>query len=81
MTASGIIDDNGNITPVGSLARKIMAAKEAGLTTFLLSIDQKLEAGEQVNTNGIQVIPVANLMQAFCIASGQAPWQVIVAAK
>jgi predicted S18 family serine protease len=48
MTASGIIDDNGNITPVGSLARKIMAAKEAGLTTFLLSIDQKLEAGEQV---------------------------------
>ena len=36
ITISGVIAGNGNIVPVASLSRKIMAAKEAGFHTFLV---------------------------------------------
>jgi hypothetical protein len=34
ITASGCLDEYGNIEPIGSLSRKIRAAKAEGLNTF-----------------------------------------------
>jgi hypothetical protein len=62
---------------VESLSRKIKATKEAGLSIFLVSMDQTTDE-EVIDTTGINIISVSNIQQAWCIASGQAPWQVVI---
>jgi PDZ domain-containing secreted protein len=78
ITGSGIVRENGDIGPIGGLSQKIRAARKEGLSTFLVSMEQTADE-EPIDTTGIQIIPVVNLIQAWCVASGQAPWQVIAA--
>jgi hypothetical protein len=42
--------------------------------TFLVSTDQTLEDNKIVDTNGIEIIPVSTIKQAWCIATGLPPW-------
>ena len=70
LIGSSVIDEHENITAVGSISRKIKAAKGDGFKTFLVSVDQTAE--ESIDTSGIQIIPVSEIKQAcmvFCKSS------------
>lgn len=57
---TGSIEDNGQITPVGSVMEKALAAKNAGITTFLVpegeSINADIQRAKECNkVNGFRV--------------------------
>jgi predicted ATP-dependent protease len=75
LTATGALregDFSGGLSPVSYLAEKISAASKAGLKTFLLPSSQ---SASSLTVQGITVIPVANLVNAWEIASGIPLWR------
>ncbi|MFM8349927.1 MAG: S16 family serine protease, partial [Actinomycetales bacterium] len=77
MTMTGTISPDGSIGPVGSIRLKLQAAADQGYRTVLLPIanmavrnpqsGQPESAADVGKALGLQVVPVANVQQAFTL--------------
>lgn len=66
LTGTGRVSLDGKITQVGSYAEKIIAARDAGFTEFLVPYES---LKEPKSLGDLQVIPVNNISEAWSIAS------------
>jgi PDZ domain-containing protein len=64
VAGTGTIDADGNVGPIGGILLKMVAAREAGATVFLVPADNCAEALTQV-PDGLQLIRVATLQDAM----------------
>jgi predicted S18 family serine protease len=63
-TVSATINENGDIGEVDGIEEKIIAAREAGKTTFVVSKQQKIKSEESLRHLGIQIIRASNITEA-----------------
>lgn len=63
VTATGTIDEAGNVGPIGGVVQKIAAARDAGVDVFLVPADEYAEAA--AHAGNIQVFAVATLDDAL----------------
>lgn len=63
VAGTGEIDPAGNVGPIGGIPFKMIKAKEAGATTFLVPAENCAEAKSQA-PDGLQLARVANLVDA-----------------
>jgi PDZ domain-containing protein len=63
IAGTGEIDVKGNVAPIGGIPFKMVAAREAGATTFLVPADNCAEAKEKV-PDGLRLIKVDTLTSA-----------------
>jgi PDZ domain-containing protein len=64
VAATGTIDVNGSVGPIGGVAQKAVGAQEAGATVFLVPRANAAEA-RAAAPPGLKVVPVSNLDQAL----------------
>ena len=70
LLASGAVTENGMITPVGHLKKKVDCARYKGFNAFLLP---NLELPTFAHKQDFEILPVADLAEAWMIASLYAP--------
>ena len=63
VAGTGEIDDVGNVSPIGGIPFKLMAARAAGATVFLTPADNCSEAKTHVPA-GLRLVKVTNLGSA-----------------
>jgi PDZ domain-containing protein len=63
IAGTGEIDVKGNVSPIGGIPFKMVAAREAGATAFLVPKDNCAEAKEHI-PDGLQLIKVESLDSA-----------------
>ena len=63
IAGTGTIDADGNVGPIGGVLLKMITAREAGATVFLVPADNCAEALTQV-PDGLQLVKVATLQDA-----------------
>jgi PDZ domain-containing secreted protein/Zn-dependent protease len=68
VAATGTVDLDGEVGPVGGVKQKALAAEEAGASLFLVPVDEVEEAEE----TGLQVGGVANLDRALKLLDARA---------
>ncbi|MGV0625102.1 YlbL family protein [Mycolicibacter minnesotensis] len=76
IAGSGAIKADGQVDPIGGIAHKMVAAREAGATVFLVPADNCYEA--RADDQGLQLVKIDNLAQAVgalktLTAGGQPP--------
>lgn len=64
IAGTGTIDADGNVGPITGVLLKMIAAREAGATVFLVPADNCAEAVTQI-PDGLQVVRVATLQDAM----------------
>ena len=64
IAGTGTIDLDGDVGPVGGVDAKVLAAKEAGASVFLVP-ENELDLAREVAGDDIEVIPVATLEEAI----------------
>jgi PDZ domain-containing protein len=64
IAGTGTIDGEGNVGPIGGAGRKLIGAREAGATLFLLPADNCFEV-QGDTPEGLTVVPVATLTEAI----------------
>lgn len=64
IAGTGTIDLDGDVGPVGGVDAKVVAAKEAGASVFLVP-ENELDLAREVAGDDIEVIPVATLEEAI----------------
>jgi PDZ domain-containing protein len=75
VAATGEIDQDGNVFPVGGVPEKTIAVESAGATVFLVPASQAGQAEAQASP-GLRVVPVRTLVQALHVIErlgGSAP--------
>lgn len=76
IAGTGEIDDDGNVGPIGGISQKMVAARRAGATTFLVPADNCLEARGNA-PDGLQLARVQTLDEALealtDVRAGRAP--------
>lgn len=63
VAGTGEIDDQGNVSPIGGIPFKLMAARDAGATVFLTPADNCSEASTHV-PSGLRLVKVTSLASA-----------------
>ena len=63
IAVTGTISESGRVGSIGGIDQKLIAAKSAGATIVLMPMANCRDV--TVSTNGLQVIPVNNLSEAF----------------
>ena len=63
IAGTGTIDPDGKVGPIGSVLLKLITAREAGATVFLVPADNCAEAVTQI-PDGLQLVKVATLAEA-----------------
>ena len=63
VAGTGEIDDQGNVSPIGGIPFKLMAARDAGATVFLTPADNCSEAKTHV-PSGLRLVKVTSLASA-----------------
>ena len=64
VAGTGEIDDQGNVSPIGGIPFKLMAARDAGATVFLTPADNCSEAKTHV-PSGLRLVKVTSLGSAI----------------
>ncbi len=64
VAGTGTIDDNGNVGPIGGIALKIIAARDAGARYFLTPKDNCSDASQDTPA-GLRLVKVGNLNDAL----------------
>lgn len=64
IAGTGTMDNDGNVGPIGGVLLKLITAREAGATVFLVPADNCAEALTQV-PDGLQLVKVATLDDAM----------------
>jgi len=64
VAGTGEIDDQGNVSPIGGIPFKLMAARSAGATVFLTPADNCSEAQTHV-PSGLRLVKVTSLASAI----------------
>ncbi|PZM96577.1 MAG: hypothetical protein DIU79_04725 [Actinobacteria bacterium] len=64
IAGTGTIDDMGNVGPIGGIPQKLIGAKEAGATVFLVPKENCPEAVRNA-IDGIQLVKVSTLREAL----------------
>jgi len=64
IAGTGTIDPDGTVGPIGGVQLKLITAREAGATTFLVPADNCAEAITQI-PDGLQLVKVASLNDAM----------------
>ena len=62
IAGTGVIKSNGEVDPIGGITHKMIAAREAGATVFLVPTDNCYEA--RSDNIGLQLIKVDSLARA-----------------
>lgn len=68
LAATGTIDADGQIGPIGLLVQKTIAVKQSGLRYFLVPVAQgekEIEEARRAGGSDVQIIPVATLAEAI----------------
>jgi len=68
VAGTGAIDSAGNVYPIGGVAEKLVAAKRAGASVFLVP-QQNLKEAQAANP-GIRLVPVSTLQEALDFLEG-----------
>ena len=64
IAGTGTIDPDGTVGPIGGVLLKLITARDAGATVFLVPADNCAEAVTQV-PDGLQLVKVASLDEAM----------------
>jgi PDZ domain-containing protein len=64
VAGTGEIDDQGNVSPIGGIPFKLVAARDAGATVFLTPADNCSEAETHVPA-GLRLVKVTSLSSAI----------------
>ncbi len=72
---TGEVTLRGNVLPIGGLKEKLLAALRGGITTVLIPVDNVKDLREIPDNvkNGLELIPVSNVMDVLKIALTQMP--------
>jgi ATP-dependent Lon protease len=64
---TGEVNLRGNVTPIGGLNEKLLAAKKEGMKTVLIPFENKLDLEEVNKTilDSLEIIPVKNILEAM----------------
>ncbi|MGE0877878.1 MAG: PDZ domain-containing protein [Acidimicrobiia bacterium] len=65
IAATGTIDVNGQVGPIGGIQQKVTAVRQAGATVFLVPASEAEEAEKAVGTTGLEIVPVNNIGEAL----------------
>jgi Lon-like protease len=67
IAATGTVDLEGNVGPVGGLPGKVVSAREGGAELFLVPLGDEVGAGED---DGMRIVPVGTLDEALARVGG-----------
>lgn len=68
IAATGTIDQNGQVGPIGGLKEKVIAVKDSGATLFFVPASQSkqdLETAKKIAGKNLTIVPVDSLAQAI----------------
>jgi PDZ domain-containing protein len=65
VAATGEMDPNGTVEPIGGVAQKTVAVERAGATVFLVPAGQNYQDAQKAADRHLKVEPVSNLDQAL----------------
>ena len=70
---TGEVNLRGNVTPIGGLNEKLLAAKKEGMKTVLIPFENKRDLEEVNKTilNSLEIIPVKNILEAMPVVFGK----------
>ncbi len=70
---TGEVNLRGNVTPIGGLSEKLLAAKKEGMKTVLIPFENKRDLEEVNKTilDSLEIIPVKNILEAMPVVFGE----------